>query len=279
MLFAAPLVIIAFWLMPTLEQKWINEIMMFNFVGDLGLGFTGGTNDTNLAIRGIYLFRLMFYSLVIPCFSLIGVGMSGLFYSSRNVAWGGKIKFRHFFRGVKKYWLPYTIAFTIIGIVAYAVLASIFGYLYLVAAGLTSWYMWFVMIIACLIALAIIYFMLQYLPMVTMYDFSNKDKIKNSVLLSVALLIQATFLTILLVAIPLALVWTSITQMLLLVTFALFGFAAYTTAIQCFGVHVADNYTSVLYQNKLYAEEKERRRAATESKRNSNKNKKKKGNR
>lgn len=274
LLFAAPFIALLF-VMPNLEQKWIAD-NAFNFVGDLGFGFIGGTNDTILAVKGIYLFRLMFYSLIIPCFTLIGVAMSGLFYSSRNVAWGAKIKFRHFFRGIKKYWLPYTIAFTIIGVVAYGVIASIFGYLYLVAAGLTSWYMWFVMILACLIALVVIYFMLQYLPMVTMYDFSNKDKIKNSTLLAVALVLAETFLAILFIGLPIAFIWSSLTKMLLLATFGLFGFAAYATAIQCFGVYVADNYTQVLYQNMLYTQQKERRKAANEVRRNNNKNKKKK---
>ena len=90
LLLAAPFIAFVFFIMPQLEQRWILQ-SGFNFVGDLGFGFTGGTNDTTLAIRGIYLFRLMFYSLIIPCFSLMGVGMAGLFYSSRNVAWGAKV--------------------------------------------------------------------------------------------------------------------------------------------------------------------------------------------
>lgn len=278
MLLAAPFIALVFFVMPNLEQRWILQ-NAFNFVGDLGFGFTGATNDTMLAIKGIYMFRLLFYSLIIPCFSLIGLGMAGLFYTSRNVAWGAKVKIRHFFRGIKKYWWQYILAFTIIGVAAYGVLASVFGYLYLQTAGLTSWYMWFVMIFACIVAIAVIYFMLTYLPMVTMYDFKNNVKIKNSILLAVALLFQSTILAVILVGLPIALIWTSFTKIILLVSFILFGFAAYASAIQCYGVYVADNFTSVLYQNMLYAQEKQRRREANENRRNIQKAKKKKGKR
>lgn len=270
LLLAAPFIALVFFVMPKLEQRWILQ-SGFNFAGDLGFGFTGGTNDTMLATRGIYLFRVMFYSLIIPCFSLMGVGMAGLFYSSRNVAWGAKVKVRHFFRGIKKYWWQYTLAFTIIGVAVYGVLASIFGYLYMSIAGLTTWYMWFVMIFACLFALAVVYFMLMYLPMVTMYNFSNKDKIKNSILLAVVLVLPATMISILWIGLPVALIWTTITQMILLVTFALFGFAAYATSIQCFGVYAADNYTEVLYQNMLYLQEKEKRKQTKINNKNASK--------
>lgn len=278
MLLAAPFIALVFFVMPNLEQRWILQ-NAFNFVGDLGFGFTGATNDTTLAIKGIYMFRLMFYSLIIPCFSLIGLGMAGLFYSSRNVAWGARVKLRHFFRGIKKYWWQYVLAFTVIGIAVYGVLASIFGYLYLQTAGLTSWYMWFAMILACVLALAVIYFMLTYLPMVTMYDFKNGVKIKNSILLAVVLLFQSTVLAVILVGLPIALIWTSITKIILFVSFILFGFAGYASAIQCYGVYTADNFTSVLYQNMLYTQEKERRRAANENRRYVKKVKKNKGRR
>ena len=278
MLLAAPFIALVFFIMPNLEQRWILQ-NAFNFVGELGLGFTGSTTDTVMAIKGIYLFRLMFYSLIIPCFSLIGLGMSGLFYSSRNVAWGAKIKLRHFFRGVKKYWWQYMLAFTIIGIAVYAVLASIYGYLYMSIAGMTTWYMYIVMIIAVLIALAIVYFMITFLPIINMYNFKAGDKIKNSILLAVVLLLPSTMLGILWIGLPVALIWTSLTQMILLVTFVLFGFAAYATAIQCFGVYAADNYTTVLYQNMLYTQEKERRKQASVNRKGTNKNKRNKGKR
>lgn len=278
MLLAIPFIALVFFVMPNLEQRWILQ-SGFNFVGDLGFGFAGATNDTTLAIKGIYLFRLMFYSLIIPCFSLIGLGMSGLFYSSRNVAWGAKINFRHFFRGIKKYWWQYMLAFTMIGVAAYGVLASVYGYLYLQIAGFTTWYMWFVMIFACIFALLTVYFMLTYLPMITMYDFKNKVKIKNSILLALVLALQSTILAIFMVGLPISLIWTGFTKIILLISFVLFGFAGYSSAIQCYGVYAADNYTDVLYQNMLYEQEKERRRASIDTRRNSAKNKKKKGKR
>ena len=270
LLFALPFIALVFFVFPNLEQRWLLE-QSFNFVGDLGFGFSGATNDTISAIKGIYMFRLMFYSLIIPCFTLIGLGISGLFYSGRNAAWGAKIKFRHYFRGLKKYWWQYMLAFTVIGIVAYGVIASIYGYLYMQIAGMTTWYMWFVMIIACLIAVVVIFFMLTYLPIVTMYNFKSKDKIKNSILLGIVLMLKSAFIAIFLLAPPLALAWTTTTQLILLVSFILFGFAGYASALQCYGVFVADNYTTPLYQNRVEIEEKERRRAANESKKSYNK--------
>lgn len=273
-LLAIPFIALVFFIMPNLEQRWILQ-NGFNFVGDLGLGFGGATTDEITAIRGVYLFRIMFYSLIIPSFSLIGVGMSGLFYSSRNVAWGAKIKLRHYFRGIKKYWWQYTLAFTGLGVAVYGVLASIYGYLYLQICGLATWYMWIVMILACLILLLAVIFLVMYLPMVTMYSFKNKDKIKNSILLGIVLILPAFFLSVLFIGLPIALIWASFTKIILLVSFVVFGFAGYSTAIQCFGVYVADNYTTVLYQNMLTTAEKEKRRAAAESRRNTNKYNKK----
>ena len=279
LLLAAPFIAIVFFVMPYLEQYWIAQ-SAFNFVGELGFGFTGSTTDTISAVKGIYLFRLMFYSLIIPCFAIMGIGLSGLFYSSRNVAWGAKVKFRRLFRGIKKYWWQYMLAFTVIGVAVYGVLASIYGYLYLTTAGMTSWYMWIVMIIACIIALLVVFFMLMYLPIINMYNFKIKDKVKNSILLSVALIMPSVFLSAILIGLPIALIWSSLTKMILLVTFALFGFAAYTTAIQCYGVFAADNYTTILYQNLLYIQDKERRRAANVNRKPSgNKKNKKKGKR
>ena len=120
----------------------------------------------------------------------------------------------------------------------------------------------------------------MYLPIINMYNFKIKDKVKNSILLSVALIMPSVFLSAILIGLPIALIWSSLTKMILLVTFALFGFAAYTTAIQCYGVFAADNYTTILYQNLLYIQDKERRRAANVNRKPSgNKKNKKKGKR
>lgn len=276
LLFAVPFIVIVMWLMPTLEQKFIVD-NAFNFIGDLGFGFTGATNDTITAIKGIYLFRIMFYSLIIPCFSIIGIGISGLFYSSRNVVWGAKIKFRHYLRGIKKYWWKFMLAFTAIGVVAYMVIVSIYGYLYLEICNMTSWYMWLVMIFACILALLLVYFMLTYLPTVTMYQFKHKEIIKNSVLLSLVMILPATIVAIIM-ALPVVLLsLTSFTRIILYMSAFLFGFAGFTVAIQCFGQYACDSYLTPLYEQAVMNAEKERRRIAQENRKNSNKNKKNKG--
>lgn len=274
LLFILPLFILLKFLMPTLEQKFILE-NAFNFVGDLGLGFTGATNHTYLATKGIYMFRILFSLLIIPCFTLAGLAASGLFYSMRNLVWGAKVKVRvHFFRGIKKYWWKFMLAFTLIGVVAYGVIGSIYGYLYLSAGGeVAPWWIWPIMIFACLLALVTILYMLVYLPTVTMYRMKHTEIMHNSAILSFVCAIPAIILAVLLAA-PLLMALSPIAEVILLVFLGLYGFSFYALAIQCFGQYTADNFTAVLYEQKIMNEERERRRQNRGSKKKNNNNKK-----
>lgn len=271
--FALPLIALLV-LMPMFEQKFILD-NAFNFVGDLGLGFTGATTDTFSAIKGIYIFRILFYLLIIPCFSLVGIGFSGVFYSSRNVVWGAKVKIRHYFRGLKKYWWKFMLAFTVIGIATYGVIGSIYGYLYLTHCGMTNWYMWLVMIFACLFALLVIYFMLIYLPTVTMYNFKHGEIIKNSIYMGIVLIFPSTLIAIVMALPIVALAMISITKIILYVILVLFGLSAYAVAIQSYGQYACDAYINPLYEQSVAQEERNRRRVSQENKRNSGKKNKK----
>jgi len=274
-LFIVPIMAVIFFIIPVLENKFITD-NGFNFVGDLGLGFTGATNDTSLALHGIYMLRIYFYLLLIPGMALAGVGASGLFYCMRNKVWGANVKIKtHFFRGIKKYWWKFMTAFAFIGAVGYGVAGSINAYFLFSINATAPWWIWIVMIFACLLALATALFMFMYLANVTMYRIKYRHTIKNSIILAFVTGIAGLIIFVMM-ALPTLLYLSGITKIILLVFFGLYGFAFYALAIQCFGQYAADAFPNAVYKLTLEEEERSRRRKANQEKKKTRLNKGKK---
>ena len=276
LLFALPIVIFIFFIMPLLEQKYIID-NNFNFVGDLGLGFIGATNDTLVAMRGIYNMRILYYLTIIPGFTLMGIGASGLFYCMRNKVWGANTKvFKHFFRGVKKYWWQFMLAFTFIGVVVYGFVASIQAYLLMSVGATAPWWIWLVMVLISILALLTLVFMIVYLPTINMYRMKNRYTIKNSLILSFISFVPAVIM-VLLLAIPFAMMAWMFTKIIFMVLFGLYGFSFYALAVQCFGQFNADKFTNYLYDQSIIQAEREKRKRLHMEKRAKQKSSNKKG--
>lgn len=275
-LFAAPIIITIFFVFPVLEAKYILD-NGFNFVSDMGLGFTGANNDTQIAMQGLYMFRLMFSSLLVPGFCIAGIGAAGLFYCSRNRVWGAKVKVGvHFFRGIKLYWWKFMLAFTVLGIGIYGIVGSVNAYLYYSVLDTAPWWIWIIMICSSLFTLLTLIYMMNYLPAVTMYRMKHKKIIENSFILSIVTVIS-TLVILVMLSLPLLGFLHGIGAMVVGVFFLIYGFSFYALAIQCFGQYVADTFTNILYEHSVLEAERDRRRAEKiEGKRNSNKSKKSK---
>ena len=259
-LFAAPIIVVAFFVFPVLETKFILD-SGFNFVSDMGLGFTGSNQDTEMALRGIYMFRIMFNTLIIPGFALAGVGAAGLFYCMRNKVWGANVKVGvHFFRGIKLYWWKFMLAFLVVGIGVYGIIGSINAYFFYSVLGTAPWWVWVLMIGACIFTLLTIIYMLNYLPAVTMYRMKHTKTINNSLILSVVTVVPALMIIVGL-SLPLFAFFNSISTLILAIFFLFYGFSFYVLAIQCFGQYVADSFTNILYEQSVLQAERERRRA------------------
>lgn len=274
-LFVIPLAFIVFFLLPALER---NATAGLNFMGDIGFGFSGATNDTNLGKILIYDIRIIYLSLIIPCCTIIGIGAAGLFYCCRNHIWGVKVKLRvHFWRGIKKYWWKYMISFTYIGAVAYLIIFTIFNHLKLSVYSPAPWWSYIAMIAACILGLLSLMYMVFHLPLTTTYKFKLKDKIKNSCILAIVLIL-VTLMFIGLMCLPMLLMISGITRLLLYIFFVMIGFAVYALAIQEFGQYACDIFVNELYAQKLIAQEKEEKKKlkdANKVKSQQNKNHKK----
>ncbi len=259
-LFAAPIIVSVFFVFPVLETKFILD-SGFNFVSDMGLGFTGSNLDTEMALRGIYMFRVMFNTLIIPGLALAGLGGAGLFYCMRNKVWGANVKIRvHFFRGIKLYWWKFMLAFTVIGIGVYGIVGSINAYFYYSVLGTAPWWIWIIMIGSCIFTLLTIIYMFNYLPSVTMYRLKHVKTIKNSLILSVITALPALMIMIGL-SLPLFAFFNNISTLILAIFFLFYGFSFYALAVQCFGQFAADSFTNILYEQSVMQAERDRRRA------------------
>lgn len=268
-IFALPAVFLIFFLMPALEKA---AVAMYNFSGELGMGFPGATQDFIPASIAVYNIRMIIVACLVPCISLIGLGMAGAFYCCRNYLWGTKVKIRvHFFRGIKKYWWQYTSAFTYLGAVACSIAISIINHLKMSVAASAPWWSYLIMVSLCIVGLLSFMFMLVFLPMQNTYSYSFRTKIKNSLLLALVLIIPSLLLTVIM-SIPVAFAFNSITRIILYMFFVFIGFGMYALGISEYGQFACDSFIRHLYEQKLYTEEKERLRQIKGANRNKNKN-------
>lgn len=269
LLFFLPLVFVVFFFMPTLERQ---ASLGANLIGDLGFGFTGATNDALIALRAIYTLRINWMALIIPCMILGGLGMAGLFYCCRNRVWGAKISvFKHFFRGVSKYWWQYMSAFTFVGVLVYGIYALITNHFLLATYGAVPAWNYIVLVLLCILAFLTLLFFATFLGTNNMYKMSFGKVIKNSMILSFILIIPAILLSIV-VCIPFFLLFSSFTKIIFYIFFVLCGFVYIALAYQEFAQYANDIFTNELLAQKAMQEEKNRRKST----RGSNKKNKRK---
>lgn len=259
--------------MPPFMEKLITANM--NFSGDLGFGFLGSSNDNIDGAVAIYKLRLILAGCAVPCMTIAGIGGAGAFYCARNLVWGTKIKAaRHFFRGVKKYWWQFMLCFTIIGIEGAGIACSVIGMqMFNVMSGAAPWWIYFTLVIACIITFVTVVFMMIYLPMIPQYGIKERFKLKNSAILSLVTIISAALMIILL-AIPTLLTITSITKIVFFMLMLMGGFMFYFIAVTEFSTFCSDTFVRQLYEYKIEKEERERKKQLNQERKAKNKSKK-----
>lgn len=278
LLFVLPIAIVLLLIMPQYEKIIASTGY---FAGELGMGFPGVNNDYETISIAIYNFRMIVFASVIPGFALVGVGFAGVMRCCRNWLWGAKVKIRkQFWRGVKENWLKYMIAFTVIGIAFGGVSLSILNYLKMSVVGVAPWWTWLSMVGCCLFALLLLYFMIIYLPHLSMFKMKHKHIIKNTLLLDLVLILPATILLVIM-GLPFLTFLSSTTASIFGIIFIMFGFGFYSLGIASFGMFAADNFVIALYNQKIEDEEREKLRAIQSERKKKNKVQpsKKKGNR
>ncbi|MEG2084243.1 MAG: hypothetical protein RRY78_01650 [Clostridia bacterium] len=247
MLFAAPIFIIIQFIMPNMEQIATKD---FNFTGNIGIAYPGAIDTflngkvANLQVKFIVL------AMLIPCFSVLGIGFAGLMYCVRNHMWGVPVKLRvHFWRGIKLYWWKYLLVFTIIGVLVFGVGGSIIKLSQAIMLGGAPWWLWLLTIVLCAFALLFALFMLFYLPMMVCYRFKYSDLIKNSTILGSTMILTSLIILVVMV-LPTLLLLSGVTSLIFLMLMVLFGFSFYGMIIMAYGQYMFENFINALYELK-----------------------------
>ena len=256
MLFALPAVLVIFWLTPNIINS-LNGALDFN--GDMGIGF-GGKYDTIQGMVNIYSSYETMLLILIPCFSLAGLGMAGLFYVSRNLLWGAPVKIRvHFFRGIKKRWAEYLLSFTDLGGVVCMMGCSVLEYLKADALGTTHWGHWVFMIVSAIVFLLSIMYLIISLPMMMSFRYKFASNIKNSVLLTITMF-PIILILIIVLSLPMLFMMNSFLRIIFYVAVAMIGFSFYVLAVSALGHNVYDSTIIPLFEHEQQLKEKEERR-------------------
>lgn len=269
--FALPAILVIFMVVPRMISA-LNINLDFN--GDMGIAF-GGRYEVTEGLLNIYNSWQWGFLMLVPCFALMGIGMAGLFYCVRNMLWGAPVKIRiHFFRGIKKRWAEFLLAFTYLGFVVWAVGYSIFEYLKSNLNGTANAGHWVFMIFSCLLALLSILYLMMSLPMYVNFRFKFGSNIKNSIILSLTMFVAEIILLIVL-AIPFLMMLSDFTKMIFYVALAMIGISFYTLAISALAQNVFDSTIIPLYEHELKEKEKEAKKERDRQNRQTKANRKK----
>lgn len=250
MIFIIPLVCVVYFI----SSAQITELnMQFNFMGNVGIGYPGASDDSLRGLMALYDSYLFIVWLLIPCIAFIGIGASGYFYCLRNFMWSADMRGRffnvkYFLRGIKLYWWKYLIVMTV-----FSGLTALFGYVVItflkmmalqtLSAGIIT-----ALVFACLMMLLAIEMLIYILPMIVHYKFGLFSILKNSFLLS----IRSGYLTIpilVLMALPVVLAilvpFLAIVVLFLMLTL---GFSLYALMITAFGQFNYERYIQPEYE-------------------------------
>ena len=256
MVFALPAVLIIFWLTPSII-KTLNGMLDFN--GDMGIGF-GGKYDIVEGMLNIYSSYENMFLMLIPCFSLMGLGMAGLFYISRNFLWNAPVKIRvHFFRGIKKRWAEFLLAFTYLGGVVCMMGCSVLEYMKADVLGTVNAGHWVFMIVSAILLLLSIMYLMISLPMCMSFRYNFKSTVKNSSILTLSLFVVILILIIVL-AIPALMMLNSFLRMIFYVAVAMIGFGFYVLAVTALAHNIFDTTIIPLYEHDLRRQEIEEKK-------------------
>ena len=272
--FALPAILAIFYFAPTMIRA-LNSMLDFN--GDMGIGF-GGKYDIVSGMVNIYNTYEYMFLILIPCFSIIGLGMAGLYYCSRNWLWGAPVKIsKHFFRGIKKRWAEFLLTFTYLGAVVCMMGCSILEYLKADALGTPNAGHWVFMIASAILLLLSAIYITTSLPMSVSFRFKMGSAIKNSLILSIATF-PIILITLIVLALPMLFVLNSFMRIILYVALAMIGVAFYVLAVSALAQNMFDSTIIPLYEHDQIRREKEEKkeRDRAERQRNSAKKKKKK---
>ncbi len=169
---------------------------MIPYSSNLGIGYPVITDAVAIGVYRSFIYDIYTYVLLIPALMIFGVGLSGAFHVLKLLAWGEGVPVAStFFNGIKKNWSRFLFIFFFFGLSLFVFAFNMKAY-----STLDSMPAW---VRAISLVLSIIQFVL--ISCMTMYMCTQEvtyklglwGLVKNSFLLSIALLPQNLFFLIL----------------------------------------------------------------------------------
>lgn len=246
MIFALPLIVFFFILLPNKESA---AVANFTMTGGLGIGF-GVTDQTMEAFKAVYDLRKMFIlCFLTPSMMVLGIGASGIYHCCRNLMWGSKVKtFKHFFRGIRLHWWKFLLTFTFLGLVATSASYSLVELQSQIAlTGSASAGVWVWLILSCILALLTAMFYMIFQPNMISYKIKYRDMIKNSLILSIILFVT-TLVVVVILAAPFLLVMVSFMRIIIYLIMLVVGGVFLVLCNVAFGQYASENFVDMLYE-------------------------------
>ena len=220
------------------------------FIGGLGLDYHPGmVSELTEALIGRLQVHTFYFALVIPSFTIMGLGLAGSMYVARKMFYEEDYKvMKTFFTGIKKYWWKMMFVTTLIGVLIFAVAECFIEFYKLDILGQLTGGWYALLFFAMLIGVMILMVLLQIPSQIVTYDnLKFRYMFRNAFILA----IENWLWTILFIAFAILpvifIVYLPILAMIIYVILFMFGFMYYIMMNLQIG-----NYAFDLYMNPIY---------------------------
>lgn len=245
-LFAAPLLVLTIWALGYM----LNMTDAKFFIGGLGIDYHPGVQDeltlaliARLNVYGFY------FLLLIPGFSIMGLGLSGIMFVARKMFYEEKFTvLKSFAQGFKKYWWKMTIVLTLMGVVIFAVAMCFIEFYKMQVLGLLTGGWYALLVFAMLIGIMLFMILLQIPPQIVTYDnLKFSYMFRNACILSIENIVWTLLFMVFAMLPILLIVFLPPFAIIIYVILFMFGFMYYIMINLQIG-----NYSFDLYMNPMY---------------------------
>lgn len=245
-LFAAPFLVLTIWALGYM----LNLSDTRFFIGGLGIDYHPGlVSELEQALIARLDVHFFYFALLIPSFTIMGIGLAGVMHVARKMFYGEEYKIlKTFGQGIKKYWWQMMLVMTLIGALIFAVAVTFIEFYKLNVYGLVTGGWYAILFFVMLFAVMILFVLCQIAPQVVTYDTLKFSAIiKNSFILAIENFLPTLLLIAFTLAPILLVVYVNMFGILVYMIMFMFGFMYYIMANLQIG-----NYSFDLYLNPMY---------------------------
>ncbi len=239
----------------------VSGIKVPYFMTEIGFGISSGQAliDGKLGILRVYQYLFLAIACTLP---IISFGASGMFNVTMKFVWQDSFFTKkdsygnnvprigvEFFRGVKKYFAPFLVIFTVFALFFAGVSSGIIFFIKSLWLNQAGFWHWLLLIVSCLVGLFGIMVLLFMLPMVPMFDMPILSKLKNSIILILSMFLPAFFMALITI-LPFILISVlgGFFRVLLIAAVLIFGGSFYSLMWTNFAQYYADKIITPVYE-------------------------------